>query len=111
MADRQLAGQNAALMANTAAQVQADVANRRATVGNQLAQIGYGGMDRALAAAQAKQAAAYSPTDQFYKYLAAKQQTVPSSFYTPPYPGTQGSSTQTGADWSSILGKVLPFII
>jgi len=110
LADRKLAAQNQSLMANTAAQVQSDVANRRATVGNQLAQIGYGGMDRALAAAQAKQAAAYAPTDRFGKYLGLKQQTVPASFYTPPYPGAQGSSTQTGADWSSIIGSTLPFI-
>jgi len=110
LADRQLAGQNAALMANTAAQVQADVANRRANVGNQLAQIGYGGMDRTLAAAQAKKAAADSQMENFYKYLAAKPGTIPGSFYTPPYPGTLGGSTQTGADWASIIGKTLPFI-
>jgi len=110
LADRQLAGQNAALMANTAAQVQRDVAGQRQAVGNQLAQIGYSGLDRALAAAQAKQGAAQSPMDTFYKYLAAKQQTVPASFYTPPYPGAQGSETQTGADWSKIIGSTLPFI-
>jgi len=109
LADRKLAGQNQSLMANTAAQVQANIANQRAQVGNQLAQIGYGGMDRALAAAQAKQAAAYAPMEQFGKYLGLKQQTVPASFYTPPYPGAQGSETQTGADWKSIIGNVLPF--
>ena len=110
LADRKLAGQNANMMANTAAQVQANIANQRAQVGNQLAQIGYGGMDRALAAAQAKQAAAGAPMDNFYKYLQAKQQTVPASFYTPPYPGSQSSTTQTGADWKSILGSIIGFL-
>jgi hypothetical protein len=110
LADRKLAGQNQALMANTAAQVQRDVAGQRQAVGNQLAQIGYGGMDRALAAAQAKQAAAQSPMDTFYKYLAAKQQTVPASFYTPPYPSSMGTTEQQGADWASIGKSMLPFI-
>jgi len=41
--------------------------------------------------------------------LPAKQQTVPASFYTPPYPGAQGSETQTGADYKDLIGKLLPF--
>ena len=110
LADRQLAGSTRAQAAQTAAQIQANIANQRAQVGNQLAQIGYGGMDRALAAALAKQGAAQSPMDTFYKYLAAKQQTVPGAFYTPPYPGTQGSETQTGADYGKLIGSVLPFV-
>ena len=96
--------------AQLAAQVSQGIAGQRQQVGNQLAQIGYGGMDRALAAAQAKQAAAYAPMDQFGKYLGLKQQTVPASFYTPPYPGAQGSETQTGADWGKIVGSTLPYI-
>jgi hypothetical protein len=110
LADRAMAGQNRLQQAQLAAQVQQGVAGQRQQVGNQLAQIGYGGMDRALAAAQAKQGASQAPMENFYKYLAAKQQTVPASFYTPPYPGAQGSETQTGADWKSIIGSTLPFI-
>ena len=111
MLNRMSANAARAQQAGLAAQVSQGIAGQRQTVGNQLAQIGYGGMDRALAAAQAKQAAAYAPTDRFGKYLGLKQQTVPASFYTPPYPGSQGSTSQTGADWSSIIGKALPFIL
>ena len=111
LADRQLAGSARAQAAQTAAQVQQGIANQRAQVGNQLAQIGYGGLDRALAAALAKQGAARSPLEDFGRYLGLKQQTVPASFYTPPYPGTQGSSTQTGPDWGNIAKSVLPFLI
>jgi len=110
MLNRMSANQARGQQAQLAAQVSQGIAGQRQQVGNQLAQIGYGGMDRALAAAQAKQAAAYSPTEQFYKYLQAKQQTVPASFYTPPYPGAQGSETQTGADYKDLIGKVLPFL-
>lgn len=111
LADRQLAGSARAQAAQTAAGIQRDIAGQRANVANQLATIGFGGLDRALAASLAKQGAAQSPMDTFYKYLAAKQQTVPQSFYTPPYPTTQGSQTQTGADWRDLISKALPFII
>ena len=109
LAGQNLASQNAGLMANTAAQVQKDVAGQRQAVGNQLAQIGYGGMDRALAAAQAKQAASTSPTDQYYKNLAARYSLAP-TLGTTPYPGTVGTEEQTGADWKSIIGKAIPLI-
>lgn len=111
MLNRMSADAARAQQAGLAAQVAQGIQGQRATAANQLAGIGYSGMDRALAAAQAKQAAAYSPMDYFMKYLAAKQQTVPASFYTPPYPGAQGSETQTGADYKDIIGKVLPFLI
>jgi hypothetical protein len=109
LAGQNLASQNQSLMANTAAQVQRDVAGQRQAVGNQLAQIGYGGMDRALAAAQAKQAASTSPTDQYYKNLAARYSLAP-TLGTTPYPGTVGTEEQKGADWASIIGKALPLI-
>ena len=108
LAGQNLASQNASLMANTAAQVQKDVAGQRQAVGNQLAQIGYGGMDRALAAAQAKQAASTSPTDQYYKNLAARYSIAP-TLGTTPYPGQVSTSEQKGADWNDLIGKVLPF--
>lgn len=111
MLNRMSADAARAQQAQLAAQISQGIAGQRQTVGNQLAQIGYSGLDRALAASQAKQAAARSPIEDFYKYLAAKQQTVPASFYTPPYPGAQGGTTQTGADWSSLIGKALPFIL
>lgn len=111
MLNRMSADAAKAQQAQLAAQVAQGVRGQQMQGAGQLIQSGYSGLDRALAAAQAKQAAARSPFEDFAKYLAAKQQTVPASFYTPPYPGTQGSSTQTGADWSSIIGKALPFFL
>lgn len=108
--NRMSANQARAQQAQLAAQVGTDVANQRATVANQLANIGYSGLDRALAAAQAKQTAATSPTDQFYKNLAARYSISPAIGATP-YPGQQSSTTQTGADWSTIAKNVLPFLI
>ena len=106
--NRMSANQARAQQAGLAAQVSQGIAGQRATAANQLAQIGYGGMDRTLAAAQAKQAAAMSPTDQYYKNLAARYSISPAIGATP-YPGAQSSTTQTGADWKDIIGKVLPF--
>lgn len=96
--------------AQLAAQVAGRVRGEQMQGAGALTQTGFGGLDRALAAAQAKQAAARSPFEDFIKYINAKQQTVPASFYTPPYPGAQGSTTQTGADWKNILGSVIGFL-
>lgn len=96
--------------AQLAAQVSQGIAGQRATAANQLAGIGFSGMDRTLAAAQAKQAAANSPMDQYYKNLAARYSVSPAIGATP-YPGQQGGTTQTGADWASIGKAILPFII
>lgn len=110
MLNRMSADAARAQQAQLAAQISQGIAGQRATVGNQLAQIGYSGLDRALAAAQAKQTAAQSPADQYYKNLAARYSISPAIGATP-YPGAQGSTTQTGADWSSLIGKALPFIL
>jgi hypothetical protein len=109
--NRMSANQARAQQAGLAAQVAGRVRGEQMQGAGALTQTGFGGLDRALAAAQAKQAAANAPMDQFGKYLGLKQQTVPQSFYTPPYPTAQGGSTQTGADWSSIAKNVLPFLL
>lgn len=109
LAGQNLASQNQSLMANTAAQVQRDVAGQRQAVANQLAQIGYGGMDRALAAAQAKMAASQSPAEQYYKNLAARYSLAP-TLGTTPYPGALGTEEQKGADWRDIIGKGIQLI-
>jgi len=48
LAGQQLAGQNQALQASTAAQIQRDIAAQRAGVGSTLAQLGQGGVGQAL---------------------------------------------------------------
>ena len=106
--NRMSANQARAQQAGLAAQVSQGIAGQRQAVGNQLAQIGYSGLDRTLAAAQAKQAAANSPADQYYKSIGARYSVAPAIGATP-YPGAQSTTSQTGADWKDIIGKVLPF--
>jgi hypothetical protein len=107
--NRMSANQARAQQAGLAAQVAGRVRGEQTQAANQLAQIGFSGMDRALAAAQAKQAAAMSPADQYYKNLAARYSISPAIGATP-YPGAQGGTTQTGADYKDLIGKILPFL-
>lgn len=109
MLNRMSANAARAQQAGLAAQVAQGIAGQRATAANQLAGIGFSGMDRTLAAAQAKQAAANSPMDQYYKNLAARYSVSPAIGATP-YPGAQSTTSQTGADWKEIGKAVLPFI-
>lgn len=110
MLNRQSANAARGQQAQLAAQVAGRVRGEQMQGAGALTQTGFGGLDRALAASLTKKSAADSQMDQFYKYLQAKQQTMPPSFYTPPYPGAQGSETQTGADYKDLIGKVLPFL-
>lgn len=95
LAGQQLAGQNAALQASTAAQIQRDIAAQRAGVGAQLAGIGSAGLGQALAGAQAGVGASQLGMNQFAQ-LAGIYQGVPVQAGIPNFGGTQGS-TQTGS--------------
>jgi hypothetical protein len=68
LAGQQLAGQNAALQASTAAQIQRDIAAQRAGVGSTLAQLGQGGLGQGLGAAGQVVSASMVPQDLFNKY-------------------------------------------
>jgi hypothetical protein len=68
LAGRQLAGSNQALQANTAAQVQRDIAGQRMGVGTTLAGLGQSGIGQALGAAGVATQAAMTPQDFYNKY-------------------------------------------
>jgi hypothetical protein len=109
MLNRMSADAARAQQAGLAAQVAQGIQGQRAQAANQLAGIGFSGLDRTLAAAQARQAAANSPMDQYYKNLAARYSVAPAIGATP-YPGAQSTTTQTGADWASIVPKLIGFL-
>jgi hypothetical protein len=92
LAGRQAAGANQAMMAKTAADVQAQIAAQRAGVGSQLAQLGQGGIGQALGAAGQQVSAAMTPQDFYNKYAGIIFGT-PSGSYTPDFRGTQGTNT------------------
>ena len=89
LAGQQLAGQNQALQASTAAQIQRDIAAQRAGVGAQLAGIGQAGMGQALTGAQAAVGASQLPMNAFAQ-LAGIYQGVPVQAGVPNFSGTQG---------------------
>lgn len=94
LAGQQLAGQNQALQAKTAADIQAQVAAQRAGVGTTLAQLGQGGIGQALGAAGQQVTASMTP-QQLYNQYASVIFGTPSASYNPNFAGTQGS-TATG---------------
>jgi hypothetical protein len=94
LAGQQLAGQNQALQASTAAQIQRDIAQQRAGVGAQLAGIGSSGLGQAIQGAQAGIGASQIPLNAFAQ-LAGIYQGVPIQAGIPNFGGTQGQ-TQTG---------------
>jgi hypothetical protein len=108
MLNRMSANAARAQQAGLAAQVAGRVRGEQMQGAGALTQTGFGGLDRSLAAAQAKQAAANSNTDQYYKNLAARYSLAP-TLGTTPYPGQVGTEEQKGADWNDLIGKVLPF--
>lgn len=106
LAGRQAAGANQALMAKTAADVQAQIAAQRAGVGSQLAQLGQGGIGQALGAAGQQVSAAMTPQDFYNKYAGIIFGT-PSGSYTPDFRGTQGTKTegsQYGVNFAGMFG-------
>jgi hypothetical protein len=94
LAGRQLAGQTAAQQAQTAAQIQAGIANQRAQAAGTLAGLGQGGLGQAIGAAGQGVTAAMTP-QQLYNQYASVIFGTPSSSYNPNFAGTQGQS-QTG---------------
>lgn len=92
LANRQLAGMTQAAQANTAAQVQRDIAGQRAGVASQLAQLGQGGVGQALGAAGQQVSAAMTP-QQLYNQYASVIFGTPAASYNPDFRGTQGSNT------------------
>ena len=91
LAGQQLAGQNQALQASTAAQIQQNIANQRAGVGAQLAGIGSSGLGQAIQGAQTAVGASQIPMNAFAQ-LAGIYQGVPIQAGVPNFSGTQGSS-------------------
>jgi hypothetical protein len=94
LAGQQLAGQNQALQATTAAQIQQQIAAQRAGVGAQLAGIGQAGLGQSLQGAQAGVAGSQIPMNAFAQ-LAGIYQGVPIQAGVPNFSGTQGSSATT----------------
>jgi hypothetical protein len=95
LAGQQLAGQNAALQASTAAQIQKDIAAQRMGVGSTLAGLGQGGLGQALGAAGQAVTASMTP-QQLYNQYASVIFGTPSASYSPDFRGTQ-SNTTTGS--------------
>jgi len=92
LAERQSAGANQALMAKTAADIQAQTAAQRAGVGQFLASQGAGNIGQALGAAGQQVTAAMTP-QQLYNQYASVIFGTPSGSYTPDFRGTQGTQT------------------
>jgi hypothetical protein len=101
LAGQQLAGMNQATQAQTAAQVEANIAGQRAAVGENLAQLGQAGIGQAMGAASQQLSAAASP-QQLYNQYASIIFGTPQGAYTPNYAGTQGMTT-TGntSNWNA----------
>ena len=107
LAGQQLAGQNQALQAKTAADIQAQVAAQRMGVGTTLAQLGQGGIGQALGAAGQQVSASMTP-QQLYNQYASVIFGTPASSYNPDFRGTQSSTTtgsKFGIDTSNLFGK------
>jgi hypothetical protein len=106
LAGRQLAGSNQAMMAKTAADVQANTAAQRLQAGSQLAQLGQGGIGQALGAAGQGVSAAMTP-QQLYNQYASVIFGTPSASYNPDFRGTQGTTTsgsKFGIDTAGLFG-------
>jgi len=95
LAQGQLAETQRVNNAQTAANIQNQVAQQRAGVGQNLASLGMQGLQGSLQAAGTGVTAANAPMDLFQKYSSVLG-SVPASAYTPNYAGTQ--TTQTGQD-------------
>jgi len=101
------AGQNQALMAKTAADIQAQTAAQRAGVGQFLASQGASNLGQGLGAAGQQVTAAMTP-QQLYNQYASVIFGTPAGSYTPDFRGTQGSNTtgtKVGVDLAGMFGK------
>jgi hypothetical protein len=95
LAGQQLAGQNAALQAKTAADIQAQIAGQRMGVGSTLAQLGQGGIGQGLGAAGQVVGASMVPQDLFNKYASVIFGTPAASYNLGPT-GTSTSDSKMG---------------
>lgn len=107
LAGQQTAGANAAMMANVAADKQAQIAQQRMAAANSLASLGQGGIGQALGAAGQQVSAAMTP-QQLYNQYASVIFGTPQGSYTPDFRGTQGTNTtgsRMGFDTANLFGK------
>jgi hypothetical protein len=95
LAGRQLAGLTQAQQAQTAAQIQAGIAQQRASAASNLAQLGQGGLGQAVGAAGQQVTAAMTP-QQLYNQYASVIFGTPASSYTGNFTGAQGKTTTGG---------------
>jgi hypothetical protein len=91
LAGQQLAGSNASMMAKTAADIQAQVAQQRAGVGGQLAQLGQSGIGQSLGAAGQATQAAMTPQQLYNQYASVIFGTPAASYNL----GPTGSNTSS----------------
>lgn len=106
LADRQLAGTTQASQAQTAAQVQSNIAQQRAQAAQTLAGLGQGGLGQALGAAGQTVTAAMTP-QQLYNQYASVIFGTPAASYSPDFRGTQAISTggsQAGINLNNLFG-------
>ena len=97
------AGANQALMAKTAADTQAQIAQQRMAAANSLASLGQGGIGQALGAAGQQVSAAMTP-QQLYNQYASVIFGTPAGSYTPDFRGTQGTNTTSMNIGGSLKG-------
>jgi hypothetical protein len=91
LAERGLAGSSANMMAKTAADIQANIAQQRAGVGGQLAQLGQSGIGQSLGAAGQRLGASQADIDLYNKYASVIFGTPAASYNL----GPTGSSTSS----------------
>jgi hypothetical protein len=104
LAGQQLAGTTQALQAQTAAQIQNNVAQNRLQAGNALMGAGANNLQSALGAAGTQYQASRLPFQEMQQYGAALNQ-VPGAAYTPNFSGTRGmTGTSSGISGSGISG-------
>lgn len=101
LAGQQLAGTNQALQAQTAAQIEGQIAQQRQQAAGTLAGIGQQGLTGAQAAAGNIVTAGMTP-QQLYNQYASVIFGTPASSYNPNFAGTQGSTTNVGKAGISI---------
>jgi len=100
LAANQLAGTTQATQAQTAAQVEQNIAAQRAAAAQSLAGLGQAGIGQAVGAAGQQVQAAMTP-QQLYNQYASVIFGTPSASYNPNFAGTQNTTTSTN---SSNLG-------
>lgn len=99
LAQAQTAGQAMSTQAQTAAEVEKNIAAQRLAAGQALAGYGQGGLGQAIGAAGQGVTAAMTP-QQLYNQYSSVIFGTPSASYNPNFAGTQGMTT-TGTKWNA----------